>query len=83
MYKYLILIPVCLLFWQEFKVFEREDESFFIRLGILSSAWITLAIFSYVMEIPLVFSLFILIRGLIYFYTFIHILIKEYLPMYK
>ena len=71
MYKYIILIPVILLLRKDFQVFQMEGKQFFIQLGILSTCWLLLSIFSFVIEIPLLLSISILIRGIIYSVIFL------------
>lgn len=71
MYKYIILIPVILLLRKDFQVFQMEGKQFFIQLGILSTCWLLLSIFSFVIEIPLLLSINILVRAIIYSVIFL------------
>jgi len=76
MYKFLIIVPVLILLWKDFQVFQIEGRNFIVQLGILSSCWIILSVFSFVFEIPRIFSIFFLIRGLIYFILFMYTVIR-------
>lgn len=75
--KYLLAIPVFLLFFYEFRVGLLEGFRFIIHIGIISSIWLILAIVAIVIKTPFLIFLFFLIRGLIFFVCFINAFIVK------
>jgi len=75
--KFLLLIPISLLFLYEFKVGLLEDHTFIIHNGVISSLWIIISIISFVIQIPSIISLMFLGRGMIYFVCFINAIIVK------